>query len=245
MSTRQTDLHWCWYTLFLRKNGVRYANFEVIRLFEGHCCLQIPQALCEKGNDTIYINYNNWTLCLFDRLRVGRPNGRNADRNADLEFAEMPTDCIDKNMSDFQDILRGLGSSLGYPVRNMEGIWRSNIGGKGGKVEPLNDASSLRASLFVPIAASAESLWRHDNVLNDDCWLVYWQAARRTVASSDVTSVKITARCVWRVYKPMKSNFPAVRQCSKSRAKCIGSLECCQWIASGSPIRCTNIGIAW
>jgi len=48
-----------------------------------------------------------------------------------------------------------------------------------------------------------------------------------------------------RVYKPMKSTFPAVHQCSKSRAQCIGSLACCQWIASGSRIRCTNVGIAW
>jgi len=28
----------------------------------------------------------NRTLCLFDRLRVGMSNGRNADRNADVEF---------------------------------------------------------------------------------------------------------------------------------------------------------------
>jgi len=120
------------------------------------------------------------------------------------------------------------------PGAKYGGIWRPNFWGKGGKVELLNDASSLRSSLFVPVAASAESLWYHDNALNDDCWLAYWQAARRTVGSSDVTSVNITARCVWRVYKPMKSTFPAVHQFSKSRAKCIGSLECCQWIASGS-----------
>jgi len=53
-----------------------------------------------------------------------------------------------------------------------------------------------------------------------------------------------------RVHKPMKPTFPAVRQCSKSRAKCIGSLNHCvklknrSRIASGSPIRCTDIGIA-
>ena len=147
-------------------------------------------------------------------------------------------------MSDFHEILRVLGVILGYPVRNMEGIWWPNFGGKGGKVKPLNDALSLRASLFVPITASAESLWRHDDALNDDCWLAYWQAARQTVASSNATSVNITALYLASI-QANEINFSGGRQCSKSRAQCIGSLECGQWIASGSPIRCTNIGIAW
>jgi len=68
--------------------------------------------------------------------------------------AEMPTDWIDNHTSDFHEIFR----VLGVTVQNMKGIWRPNFWGKGGKAEPLNDALSLRATLFVPIAASAESL---------------------------------------------------------------------------------------
>jgi len=79
--------------------------------------------------------YKNRTFCLFDRLRVGRPNDWNAGRNANLEFGWNADRLNWQPYVRFSQNVQGFGGlSLGYPVQNMKGIWQPNFWGKGGKL---------------------------------------------------------------------------------------------------------------
>ena len=89
-------------------------------------------------------------------------------------------------------------------------------------------------------------------------WLAYWHPARRTVASSDVTSVNITAHCVWRVYMgEYTSQWNQLFRQSVS-VQSLGRSVSVHWTIASSwktgaelpvaalfDVDSTNIGIAW
>ena len=101
------------FTLCLRKFNI---IFQCQSVHASQCWRKISRISYMYSETKCVSIYKNRTLCLFDRLRVGKPNGRNASQNADLEFGWNATDWIDNHMSDFHEIFRVLGSSLGYPV---------------------------------------------------------------------------------------------------------------------------------
>jgi len=79
--TRETEFLFQRLSMALQRgNAVSFQN-TIITEWNVVAAIYFVQRFCASGpkNNSLYI-YINRTLCLFDRLRVGMPNGRNAER---------------------------------------------------------------------------------------------------------------------------------------------------------------------